>query len=86
MIISLKMISKSLYLCCQDWNRQRQIWSGCRGCVVPELAGHGIQIYWEFISLPWRIIYRITGKKVKVLAVLDGHHNLEDVLLEWLVR
>ena len=57
-----------------------------RGRVVPELADYGIQIYRELISSPWRIIYRIAGEKVKVLAVLDGRRNLEDLLLERLVR
>ena len=57
-----------------------------RGRVVPELADYGIQIYRELVSSPWRIIYRITGKRVKVLAVLDGRRDLEDLLLERLVR
>lgn len=57
-----------------------------RGRVVPELADYGIQIYRELVCSPWRIIYRISEKRVKVLAVLDSRRNLEDVLLERLVR
>lgn len=57
-----------------------------RGFIVPELAAHGIQIYRELIHSPWRIIYRVSGQRVSVLAVLDSRRNLEDILLERLVR
>ena len=57
-----------------------------RGRLVPELAVYGIQIYRELIYLPWRIIYRVSGKKVFIMAVLDSRRNLEDILLERLVR
>jgi GrpB-like predicted nucleotidyltransferase (UPF0157 family) len=35
---------------------------------------------------PYRIVYRISGNTVVVLAVLDGRRDLQDVLLERLVR
>jgi plasmid stabilization system protein ParE len=57
-----------------------------RGRVVPELAAVGIHTYRELVVTPWRIIYRISGQVVYVLAVLDGRRNLEDVLLDRLVR
>ena len=57
-----------------------------RGRVVPELAAVGIHAYWELVVKPWRLVYRITGKTVYVLAVLDGRRNIEDVLLDRLVR
>ncbi|MCX6995751.1 MAG: type II toxin-antitoxin system RelE/ParE family toxin [Kiritimatiellaeota bacterium] len=57
-----------------------------RGRVVPELAALGVHMYRELVVAPWRIIYRISGQTVYVLAVLDGRRNLEDVLLERLVR
>lgn len=57
-----------------------------RGRVVPELAAFGCQTYRELIAAPWRIVYRIAGPTVYVLAVLDGRRNLEDVLLDRLVR
>jgi len=57
-----------------------------RGRIVLELADYGIQTYRELVSSPWRIIYRIAGKKVIVLAVLDSRRNLEDLLLERLIR
>ncbi|MBI1747756.1 MAG: type II toxin-antitoxin system RelE/ParE family toxin [Acidobacteria bacterium] len=53
-----------------------------RGRLVPEFKAHGIVIYRELILTPWRSIYRITGKTVYVLAVLDSRRNLEDILLD----
>jgi plasmid stabilization system protein ParE len=57
-----------------------------RGRVVPELAAFGIQTHRELVVTPWRVIYRISGRTVYVLAVLDGRRNIEDVLLDRLVR
>ena len=57
-----------------------------RGRVVPELAAVGIRTYRELVVEPWRLVYRITEKTVYVLAVLDGRRNIEDVLLDRLVR
>jgi toxin ParE1/3/4 len=56
------------------------------GRVVPELAAVGIRTYRELVVGPWRLVYRISGKTVYVLAVLDGRRNIEDVLLDRLVR
>ncbi|MBU7006005.1 type II toxin-antitoxin system RelE/ParE family toxin [Phosphitispora fastidiosa] len=53
-----------------------------QGRIVPELGYYGILNYRELISSPWRIIYKIEGKKVWVLAVFDGRRNVEDLLLE----
>jgi plasmid stabilization system protein ParE len=57
-----------------------------RGRVVPELAAFGIHTYRELVVTPWRIVYRVSGRTVHVLAVLDGRRNIEDVLLDRLVR
>lgn len=57
-----------------------------RGRVVPELAFFGIHTYRELIVRPYRMVYRISGDTVIVLAVLDSRRDLEDVLLERLVR
>ena len=56
-----------------------------RGRVVPELQDQGILIYRELIISPWRIIYRISEKKVYVLSVLDARQNIEDILLKRLI-
>jgi hypothetical protein len=54
--------------------------------VVPELAAIGVRGYREIICAPWRIVYRIAGLKVYVLAVLDSRPNVEDLLLDRLLR
>jgi toxin ParE1/3/4 len=53
-----------------------------RGRVVPELKEQGIILYREIILSPWRMIYRIAGQTVYVLAVFDARRNLEDILLD----
>lgn len=57
-----------------------------RGRIVPELKDQGIVLYRELIVPPWRMIYRISGKTVYVLSVLDSRRNIEDILLERLIR
>lgn len=57
-----------------------------RGRVVPELAEYGLTQYRELVVKPWRVIYEILGGKVVVVAVIDGRRNVEDILLERLIR
>ena len=57
-----------------------------RGRVVPELKDHGILQYRELIIPPWRVIYRVSEEQVYVLLVIDSRRNVEDVLLDRLVR
>ncbi|HFD13475.1 MAG TPA: type II toxin-antitoxin system RelE/ParE family toxin, partial [Crenotrichaceae bacterium] len=57
-----------------------------RGRIVPELKEHGILQYRELIVPPWRVIYRISGQSVYVLSVIDSRRNVEDILLQRLVR
>ena len=57
-----------------------------RGRVVPELKNQGILQYRELIIPPWRVIYRISEDQVYVLSVIDSRRNVEDVLLDTLVR
>jgi plasmid stabilization system protein ParE len=57
-----------------------------RGRIVPELKLHGISIYRELIIPPWRLIYRMTDRTVYVYAVIDSRRNLEDILLDRLIR
>jgi len=56
------------------------------GRLVPELRWHGVTRFQELIERPWRIVYRIEAKRVVVVAILDGRRNLEDLLLDRLVR
>ncbi|MCX5793875.1 MAG: type II toxin-antitoxin system RelE/ParE family toxin [Elusimicrobia bacterium] len=53
-----------------------------RGRIVPELKDQNVIIYRELVCSPWRIIYRISGRRVWVLAVFDGRRSLEDLLLQ----
>ena len=57
-----------------------------KGQIVPELKDHGILQYRELIIPPWRMIYRISEEQVYVLLVIDSRRNVEDILLERLVR
>lgn len=57
-----------------------------RGRVVPELSRLHIRDYRELVSPPYRIVYRVRGARVLVLAVLDARRSLEDVLLDRLIR
>lgn len=57
-----------------------------RGRVVPELARFQIRGWRELIVRPYRVIYRLDGHRVSVLAVIDGRREIEDLLLERLLR
>ncbi len=57
-----------------------------RGRIVPELRDQGIPIYRELIVPPWRIVYRITETTVYVLSVIDSRQNVEDILLNRLIK
>ncbi len=51
------------------------------GRVVPELERESILKYRELVIHPWRLMYRIRGGEVLVLALIDGRRNIEDLLL-----
>ncbi len=57
-----------------------------RGRVVPELARFGMRRWRELVVRPYRLVYRIEGDTVIVLAVFDGRRDPEDLLLERLLR
>ena len=57
-----------------------------RGRIVPELASSGDRAWREVQVKPYRLIYRVGGRTVVVGAVLDSRRDLEEVLLERLVR
>lgn len=60
--------------------------SPTRGRFVPELLGFQIRTYRELVAPPYRVIYRVARSRVVVLGVFDGRRNLEDVLLDRLLR
>ncbi|MBX3271377.1 MAG: type II toxin-antitoxin system RelE/ParE family toxin [Sandaracinaceae bacterium] len=56
----------------------------CR--VVPELKAIGVTVYRELIVRPYRVPFRIQGRDVVVLAIVDGRRDLEELLIERLVE
>ncbi|MFZ5472062.1 MAG: type II toxin-antitoxin system RelE/ParE family toxin [Myxococcota bacterium] len=56
-----------------------------RGRVVPELRRQGITAFRELLEGPWRLVYRIDGREVGGLAVLDARREIEDLLLQRLL-
>jgi len=57
-----------------------------RGRIVPELLKEGITIYRELIAQPWRIMYKIENDTVYIMALFDSRHNIEEILLQKLLR
>ena len=57
-----------------------------RGRIVPELLLYSIENYREIIISPWRMIYRIEGSNVYIVALFDGRRNFEDILLRRIIR
>jgi plasmid stabilization system protein ParE len=57
-----------------------------RGRIVPELMFFGLRRWRELVVRPYRLVYRIGTRSVIVLAVFDGRRDLEDVLLDRLLR
>lgn len=57
-----------------------------RGRVVPEFAAYGISRYREIIVQRWRVVYRVDERTVTVLTVVDARRQLDELLLERLVR
>jgi addiction module RelE/StbE family toxin len=57
-----------------------------RGGYVPELLKKNIKEYRQLIESPWRIIYKVEKETVQVLTIVDSRRNLQDVLVEKLVR
>ena len=57
-----------------------------KGKVVPELLKEGITIYRELIAQPWRIMYKIEYDTVYIMAIFDSRQNVEELLLQKLLR
>ena len=57
-----------------------------RGRIVPELSDVGVLSYRELIIDRWRLVYRIDGRKVFVMTVIDARQNAEDILFRRLVE
>ncbi len=57
-----------------------------KGRVVPELLKEGITIYRELIVQPWRIMYKIENDTIYIMAIFDSRQNVEELLLQKLLR
>lgn len=57
-----------------------------QGRVIPELLKQNITKYHEIIISPWRLMYKTEINTVHVMAVIDGRRNIEDILLQRLLR
>lgn len=47
---------------------------------VPELYDIGISDIREIIESPWRILFRSSVEEVRIISVIDGRRNIEEVL------
>ena len=56
----------------------------CR--VVPELKSFGVAEYRELIVSPYRVFFRIDGRDVGIIGVLDGRRDLEETLVRRAMR
>ena len=56
-----------------------------KGAYVPELLAKNIKEYRQITEPPWKIIYRIDGKIVNVLVIIDSRRNLQDILVNKLL-
>jgi plasmid stabilization system protein ParE len=53
-----------------------------RGRIVPELEDLGLTAWRELIEGPWRILYRISKRRVFVEAILDSRRDIAAVLAQ----
>jgi toxin ParE1/3/4 len=51
-----------------------------RGAVPKELAGLGIRTFRQLVLAPYRILYRVIGRDVFVLAIADGRRDMQALL------
>ncbi len=56
----------------------------CR--VVPELSAQGLAGYRELLEGSYRVPFRVSGRRVILLGVLDGRRDLEELLIERALR
>ena len=57
-----------------------------RGGYVPELLKRSIKYYRQLLESPWRIIYKIDKNVVNVLLLVDSRRNVQDILIERLIK
>ena len=57
-----------------------------RGSFPKELLALGMRDFRQVFFKPYRVIYRITGRKVFVMLVADGRRDLQALLARRLLR
>jgi toxin ParE1/3/4 len=57
-----------------------------RGRVVPELQAVGLHEYREVVVGPYRVCFRVIGRRVLLLGVLDGRRDLAELLIDRAIR
>jgi addiction module RelE/StbE family toxin len=57
-----------------------------KGGYVPELLQKNIKDYRQLIESPWRIIYKVEDRIVNILTVIDSRRNIQDILINKLVK
>ena len=57
-----------------------------RGNVPRELLPLGMTEFREVHSKPYRVIYRITGRKVIIYCVVDGRQDMQSLLQRRIIR
>ena len=53
-----------------------------RGRIVPELRAEGLETYREVIVSKYRVLFRVRGREVVLLGVLDGRRDLSELLIQ----
>jgi len=57
-----------------------------RGAHPPELLALGIREYRETLFKPYRIVYRVQGKRVYVYLIADGRRDMQSLLARRLLE
>ena len=57
-----------------------------RGHLPPELERINVRDYSEIHFKPYQIIYQIRNKNIFIHCVLDGRRNLQEILLDRILR
>jgi addiction module RelE/StbE family toxin len=57
-----------------------------RGGYVPELLARNIKDYRQILETPWKIIYKVDDNIVNILAIIDSRRNLQDMLINKLLK
>lgn len=57
-----------------------------RGTIPKELVALGIQEFREVFFKPYRVIYRVVGKRVYIYLVADGRRDMQSLLAQRLLR